>query len=89
MQHIFIVVMLLYPGESVYEKVAESPVASFEQCRQVQREMRATYKVKPGFQYVTYCYDASTPTTPSYSGMNVDADRANDNPFIRVPLEQK
>lgn len=72
---VFFVVMLLYPGEAVFEKVQETHVASFAECRAASRALRASYTPPRGFQYVTHCYDADTPDTPANGWLRENYDK--------------
>ena len=81
---VFLVIHLLFPGESSFEKIAEYRVESFQECRMASRVMRASYKAPKGFQYVTSCYDADTSATPALGALRLGIDQD----FERVPRKK-
>lgn len=57
---IVVIMQVLFPGESYWEEVARSPVASFEECRIVQRELRNTLTTVDGLPFITQCADENS-----------------------------
>lgn len=82
---VFLVIHLLFPGESTFETIAEYRVESFQECRMAARVLRASYKAPEGFQYVTSCYDADSPATPALGGVRLSIDQD----YERVPRKKE
>ncbi len=54
---IVVIMHVLFPGETSWEEISRSPVASFAECRIVQRELRNTVIAIDGLPFVTQCAD--------------------------------
>lgn len=66
MEKIVVILHVLFPGETYWEEAARMPVASFKDCRIVQRELLRTLTAFDGLPFITQCADenaASTSTT--------------------------
>lgn len=62
---IVVIMQVLFPGESYWEEVKRIEVASFEECRIVQRELRNTLTAVDGLPFITHCADENAVSTSS------------------------